>query len=90
MKIRTKKTKKIITMNATKQSSVFQTEDELLNIELPSPDLKPGILPTEIRKLVESRRQVKSMMKEKGLSPEQMMQVILDSTNNKSATTAEY
>ncbi|XP_021372053.1 DNA polymerase alpha catalytic subunit-like [Mizuhopecten yessoensis] len=31
--------------------------------ELPEPDLEPGILPTEIRKLVESRRQVKQMMK---------------------------
>ncbi|WAR28490.1 DPOLA-like protein [Mya arenaria] len=49
-------------------------EEDLLNIELPSPDLKPGILPTEIRKLVESRRQVKNLMKQDGLSPEQMMQ----------------
>ena len=32
-------------------------EDEL-NVELPEPDLEPGILPTEIRKLVERRRQV--------------------------------
>jgi len=47
----------------------------LLNIELPGPDIKPGILPTEIRKLVESRRQVKSLMKQDGLSQEQMMQV---------------
>ena len=27
-------------------------------IELPDPDLEPGILPTEIRKLVERRKQV--------------------------------
>lgn len=50
-------------------------EEDLLNIDLPSPDLKPGILPTEIRKLVESRRQVKSLMKQEGLSQEQLMQV---------------
>lgn len=31
--------------------------------ELPDPDLEPGVLPTEIRKLVESRRQVKQLMK---------------------------
>ena len=30
---------------------------------MPDPSLPPGILPTEIRKLVERRRQVKSMMK---------------------------
>jgi DNA polymerase alpha subunit A len=44
-------------------------------MELPDPDLKPGILPTEIRKLVESRRQVKSLMKQDNLPQEQMMQV---------------
>ena len=31
-------------------------EDEV--VELPDPDLEPGILPTEIRKLVERRKQV--------------------------------
>ena len=31
--------------------------------EVPDPSLPPGILPTEIRKLVERRRQVKGMMK---------------------------
>lgn len=44
-------------------------------IELPDKDLEPGILPTEIRKLVESRRQVKQLMKG-DISNEQYMQVI--------------
>ncbi|XP_045609445.1 DNA polymerase alpha catalytic subunit [Procambarus clarkii] len=35
---------------------------------LPDPELEPGVLPTEIRKLVESRRQVKQMMKQPDLS----------------------
>lgn len=32
-------------------------------MEVPDSGLEPGILPTEIRKLVESRRQVKQLMK---------------------------
>ncbi|XP_052784839.1 DNA polymerase alpha catalytic subunit-like [Mya arenaria] len=62
------------TIARTEPSQTKDSEEDLLNIELPSPDLKPGILPTEIRKLVESRRQVKNLMKQDGLSPEQMMQ----------------
>jgi len=41
---------------------------------LPEPGQEPGVLPTEIRKLVESRKQVKNMMKGPDVSPEQMMQ----------------
>ena len=44
-------------------------------IELPDESLDPGILPTEIRKLVQSRRQVKKLMKAPDLSPEVYMQV---------------
>ena len=45
-----------------------------MNIQLPDSSLEAGILPTEIRKLVESRRQVKNLMKQDNLSSEQMMQ----------------
>ncbi len=44
-------------------------------LELPDQDLEPGVLPTEIRKLVQSRRQVKSLMKDPNLSKEAYMQV---------------
>ena len=44
--------------------------------DLPEPNLEPGILPTEIRKLVESRREVKKLMKIPDLSPDLRMQVI--------------
>ena len=37
---------------------IFCTVDKNEVVELPDPDLEPGILPTEIRKLVERRRQV--------------------------------
>lgn len=39
------------------------------------PDTKPGILPSEIRQLVESRRVVKNMMKNPGISPDLRLQV---------------
>ena len=48
-----------------------------MSLELPDQDLAPGVLPTEIRKLVQSRRQVKQMMKEPNVSPDLMMQVYI-------------
>ena len=57
--------------------SVQDDANEELNLELPDPDLEPGILPTEIRKLVQSRRQVKQLMKAPDLAPETYMQVSL-------------
>ncbi|XP_044575659.1 DNA polymerase alpha catalytic subunit [Cotesia glomerata] len=44
-----------------------------LNDSLPKPDSETGVVPTEIRKLVESRRQVKNLMKQHNLSPELKM-----------------
>ena len=41
--------------------SLLQQADEEEVVELPDPDLEPGILPTEIRKLVERRRQVRRL-----------------------------
>lgn len=54
------------------QSYHFQDDVEP---DLPPSNLDPGILPTEIRKLVESRREVKKLMKASNLSPELRMQV---------------
>ncbi|XP_028935411.1 DNA polymerase alpha catalytic subunit [Ornithorhynchus anatinus] len=42
--------------------------------ELPDPDLEMGILPREIRKLVERRRQVKQLMKRQDLNPDLLLQ----------------
>jgi DNA polymerase alpha subunit A len=44
-------------------------------IKLPNENEKPGILPLEIRKLVDSRRQVKQLMQDKNLSSDLRMQV---------------
>lgn len=41
---------------------------------IPERDLEPGVIPTEIRKLVESRSQVKNLMKTPKISPELKMQ----------------
>jgi DNA polymerase alpha subunit A len=48
---------------------------EEVQVELPSPGLQAGILPTEIRKLVESRREVKKLMKNSDLAPDVKTQV---------------
>ncbi|XP_054257765.1 DNA polymerase alpha catalytic subunit isoform X2 [Macrosteles quadrilineatus] len=49
-------------------------EGTMITAEPPDADEELGILPTEIRKLVESRRDVKKMMKAPGLSPDLKMQ----------------
>jgi len=49
--------------------------DEYLdNLKMPGPDEKTGILPLEIKKLVDSRRQVKQLMADKNLSSDLKMQ----------------
>jgi DNA polymerase alpha subunit A len=48
---------------------------EGIQVEVPSPGLEAGILPTEIRKLVESRREVKKLMKSPDIAPDVKIQV---------------
>lgn len=43
--------------------------------EIPDPDLDMGILPKEIRKLVERRKQVKQLMKQPDINPDLYLQV---------------
>ncbi|XP_036414647.1 DNA polymerase alpha catalytic subunit [Colossoma macropomum] len=50
-------------------------EDDVDEVpELPDPDLEMGVLPKEIRKLVERRRQVKQLMKQADLNPDLYLQ----------------
>ena len=42
---------------------------------LPEEGIEAGVLPTEIRKLVESRKQVKNMMKQADISSDLKLQV---------------
>ncbi|KAJ8385816.1 hypothetical protein AAFF_G00181720 [Aldrovandia affinis] len=56
-------------------SSKRTEEDESDEIpEIPDPDLEMGILPKEIRKLVERRRTVKQLMKQQDLHPDLYLQ----------------
>lgn len=52
-----------------------QQEDELEEIpEIPDSNLEMGILPKEIRKLVERRKQVKQLMKQQDINPDLYLQ----------------
>lgn len=53
---------------------VSEEDDTEYDLVLPDQNLPPGILPTEIRKLVESRREVKKLMNNPDISPELKMQ----------------
>lgn len=44
------------------------------DLSYPKSDLEPGVVPTEIRKLVESRTEVKKLMKSPNISPELKIQ----------------
>ncbi|XP_066519942.1 DNA polymerase alpha catalytic subunit isoform X2 [Hoplias malabaricus] len=56
-------------------SSKKTEEDDISEVpELPDPDLEMGVLPKEIRKLVERRRQVKQLMKQPDLNPDLYLQ----------------
>ena len=67
--------RKLYQMRCSKVNMLQQEEEDEQSMVLPPTDLEPGILPTEIRKLVESRRQVKQLMKVPDISQEQLMQV---------------
>ncbi|XP_061096553.1 DNA polymerase alpha catalytic subunit isoform X2 [Conger conger] len=56
----------------TRKQIAEEDSDEIP--ELPDPDLEMGILPREIRKLVERRRQVKQLMKQQDLHPDLYLQ----------------
>lgn len=58
------------------QGSHKKTEEEEQDDvpEIPDQDLEMGILPREIRKLVERRKQVKGLMKQQDLNPDLYMQ----------------
>ncbi|XP_065114338.1 DNA polymerase alpha catalytic subunit [Paramisgurnus dabryanus] len=58
---------------ATNSSKKTQEEDDEIP-ELPDQSLEMGILPKEIRKLVERRKQVKQLMKQQDLNPDLYMQ----------------
>lgn len=63
-----------ICFTTIKRKSSSATDDDVANLVLPNSTTELGVLPTQIRKLVESRREVKKLMKTPDLSQEQYMQ----------------
>jgi len=49
-------------------------DDDIIDTMLPEPGLEPGVLPTEIRRLVESRKQVRQLMKLPNNTSDQLAQ----------------
>ncbi|XP_012718464.2 DNA polymerase alpha catalytic subunit [Fundulus heteroclitus] len=64
------------TVQRQAQSSRRKTDDDEPEEipEIPDPDLEMGILPKEIRKLVERRKQVKQLMKQQDINPDLYLQ----------------
>uniref|UniRef100_A0A669EY04 DNA polymerase n=1 Tax=Oreochromis niloticus TaxID=8128 RepID=A0A669EY04_ORENI len=63
------------TVQREAQNSQKKKEDEPEEIpEIPDPNLEMGILPKEIRKLVERRKQVKGLMKQQDINPDLYLQ----------------
>lgn len=50
-------------------------DEYLASLKMPGKDEPPGILPMQIKKLVDSRSQVKQLMKDKNISSDLRMQV---------------
>lgn len=63
-----------ICFTTIKRKVASSSDDDVANLVLPTSNTDLGVLPTQIRKLVESRREVKKLMKTPDLSPEQYMQ----------------
>nr|XP_019612610.1 PREDICTED: DNA polymerase alpha catalytic subunit [Rhinolophus sinicus] len=59
---------------ASEAQKITEGEEQEQIPELPDPSLEMGILPREIRKLVERRKQVKQLMKQQDLNPDLVLQ----------------
>lgn len=63
-----------ICFTTIKRKTASSSDDDVANLILPKSNTDLGVLPTQIRKLVESRRDVKKLMKTPDLSQDQYMQ----------------
>ncbi|XP_068628346.1 DNA polymerase alpha catalytic subunit [Battus philenor] len=79
-----------ICFTTIKRKNPTSSDDDLNNLVLPGPNAEFGVLPTQIRKLVESRREVKKLMKLPDLSPEQYMQYNIRQTALKLTANSMY
>lgn len=79
-----------ICFTTIKRKHTSASDDDLDNLVLPGPNAEFGVLPTQIRKLVESRREVKKLMKSPDLLPEQYMQYNIRQTALKLTANSMY
>ncbi|XP_073947289.1 DNA polymerase alpha catalytic subunit [Choristoneura fumiferana] len=63
-----------ICFTTIKRKNTCVSDEDVNNLVLPDPSTELGVLPTQIRKLVESRREVKKLMKSPDLPADQLMQ----------------
>lgn len=79
-----------ICFTTIKRRSTNSSEDDVTNLVLPAANTDLGVLPTQIRKLVESRREVKKLMKTPDLSQDQYMQYNIRQTALKLTANSMY
>lgn len=63
-----------ICFTTIKRKAASASDEDVANLVLPGAKAEFGVLPTQIRKLVESRREVKKLMKSPDLGPDLYMQ----------------
>ncbi|VVC98313.1 unnamed protein product [Leptidea sinapis] len=79
-----------ICFTTIKRRITTNSDDDINNLVLPPPNSEFGVLPTQIRKLVESRRDVKKLMKVPDLASEQYMQYNIRQTALKLTANSMY
>lgn len=79
-----------ICFTTIKRKSSTLSDDDIANLVLPTSNTELGVLPTQIRKLVESRREVKKLMKSPDLLPDLYMQYNIRQTALKLTANSMY
>lgn len=79
-----------ICFTTVKRKSTMVSDDDINNLVLPTSNMEFGVLPTQIRKLVESRREVKKLMKAPDLPSDQYMQYNIRQTALKLTANSMY
>ncbi|XP_072935668.1 DNA polymerase alpha catalytic subunit [Epargyreus clarus] len=79
-----------ICFTTIKRKNAVASDDDINNLVLPTSNTEFGVLPTQIKKLVESRREVKKLMKPPDLPREQYMQYNIRQTALKLTANSMY
>lgn len=79
-----------ICFTTIKRKNGIMSDEDVSNLILPAPKTDLGVLPTQIRKLVESRREVKKLMKSPDLASDQYIQYNIRQTALKLTANSMY